>query len=92
MNTRSTAAKKMWANRTPEQRQAIALKAALSIAKPRLDINLVSPEGIVYKDILNTRIFAIEHNLSYKCLWRVIVGKRQSYAGWKLLEKEETNE
>jgi group I intron endonuclease len=49
---------------------------------------LISPTGVVYKNIENMEKFARLYNLDADKLRQVSMGKRYSYKGWKTLSRE----
>jgi group I intron endonuclease len=46
--------------------------------------NLVSPDGIIHKDITNLKTFCEKYLLSYGDMYGVFKGKRIQHKGWKL--------
>lgn len=47
---------------------------------------LISPDGTVYKNILNLSDFCKEHGLSKGNMWSVVNRKRNHHKGWKALQ------
>ena len=50
------------------------------------NVSLTSPDGLVYKDIIDVVVFAQEHDLSVSGLRFLIYGKRNSHKGWKRIK------
>jgi group I intron endonuclease len=48
--------------------------------------SLVSPDGIIYKEIFNMAKFCREHNLCSSSILHVLHGKFKQYKGWVTLE------
>ncbi len=46
---------------------------------------LISPEGVIYRDIQNVSSFAKEHNLGSGNLWSVLRGHAAQHKGWKIV-------
>lgn len=46
----------------------------------------VSPDGTIYRDVVNLARFCREHALNEDCLWRVARGQRRQHQGWSLLK------
>lgn len=49
------------------------------------NIQLVSPDGIIYTKIEGLSEFAEVHGLNMKCLWKLLKGQTPSTRGWRLL-------
>jgi group I intron endonuclease len=68
-------------------------KCAIASAKSRKNIKthhitLLSPDGIIYKDIFNMAKFCREHDLKGKHMWNLTSRTVPTYKGWKLLPEE----
>ena len=70
------------ANNPEWQRKQVELRA-------KTYVGLVSPEGVVYKDIYNLAEFARTHNLTRRRLLDVLQKKRNHHKGWRLYTAEE---
>lgn len=57
---------------------------ALGIIHPPV----ISPNGVIYRNIRNVKEFCREHNLFDTCFGMVLKGKRQSHKGWKICQEE----
>jgi len=51
--------------------------------------NMVSPDGVIFKEIKNLSLFCREHNLRPKGLRQVAHGERKSHRGWHCLNYKE---
>lgn len=60
--------------------------AASSNTKVFTNLCLVSPDGILYTQIDCLVVFCQEHNLHYKCMWKVLNRLTASHRKWKLLD------
>jgi group I intron endonuclease len=49
--------------------------------------SLVSPEGIIYKDIKNISSFSKEHQLNFRHVAEVLNNQRKQHRGWTLLQE-----
>lgn len=58
------------------------------IAKARqktYNVIVSDPNGILYGPITNLKQFCLEHDINQGCMWMVIVGRKKSTKGWKLI-------
>lgn len=84
---RSKSLKKAWSQYTPQERNRriknITEGATKALAKHHGDI--VSPDGIVYKNVYNLAEFCRKHGLSNAKMTLVKQGKNKSHKGWRFL-------
>lgn len=80
--------KKMLGMKRPKWVREILSKAFKGqIRNAKTYCGLISPEGVIYKNITNMAKFGREHNFKSKYIYSVITGKLNHHKGWRLLKE-----
>jgi hypothetical protein len=61
------------------------------IKKKFANIQLVSPDGTIYTEVIGVKDFALKHGLNNDDLSLLLRGKMKKYKGWYLLSNQDSN-